>query len=154
MTQQRDAAAQAVLTRLLEEHHLTGKSLLYREAMRGTLAATQTSGIYRLAANAAPGESVVDVYGAGYVIQAEQAGAGLAFAESAAPNWQDTMELRTLRAGHDRLRAPEGDRVEVEVRLEDVLRQGGLVYPVESVTVERAWYCTLPEGSVEVREVR
>ena len=45
------------------------------------------------------------------------------------------------------------DHVEVEIRLADILRQGGLVYPVESVTVERAWFCTLPEGSVEVRAV-
>jgi hypothetical protein len=41
--------------------------------------------------------------------------------------------------------------VEVEVRLGDILRQGGLIYPVESVTVERVWYCTLPEGAVDVR---
>ena len=45
------------------------------------------------------------------------------------------------------------DHVEVEIRLSDILKQGGLVYPVESVTVERAWYCTLPEGSIEVRAV-
>ena len=45
------------------------------------------------------------------------------------------------------------DHVEVEIRLSDILQQGGLVYPVESVTVERAWYCTLPEGSIEVRAV-
>lgn len=43
--------------------------------------------------------------------------------------------------------------MEVEVRLQDILDQGGLVYPVESVTVERAWYCTLPAGSIEVRPV-
>lgn len=43
--------------------------------------------------------------------------------------------------------------VDVAVRLGDILRQGGLIYPVESVTVERVWYCTLPSDSVEVREV-
>jgi hypothetical protein len=107
--------------------------------------------VYSLAANASPSESVIDVYGPGYVVQAEQVGAGLAFAESASPDWQETMELRTLRASPDTVRSSR-DRVEVEVRLTDILRQGGLIYPVESVTVERAWYCTLPDGKVDVRE--
>jgi hypothetical protein len=152
MSTQRDAATQAVLTRLLEEHNLAGDARVYREAMRESLAATSTPGVYSLAANPSPSESVIDVYGPGYTVQAERVGPGLAFAESASPNWQETMELRTLRAGQDKIRAST-DRVEVEVRVEDILRQGGLVYPVESVTVERAWYFTLPRGSVEVREV-
>lgn len=154
MTMQRDDATQAVLSKLLAEHHLEGDKRLYREALRESLSETGTPGVYRLAANAAPSESVVDIYGPGYVVQAEQVGAGLAFAESASPNWQETMELRTLRAMGDTLQGLAADRIEVEVRIEDILRQGGLVYPVESVTVERAWYCTLPSGSVEVREVR
>ena len=152
MSTQRDAATQAVLTRLLEEHNLAGDARVYREAMRESLAATSTPGVYSLAANPSPSESVIDVYGPGYTVQAERVGPGLAFAESASPNWQETMELRTLRAGQDKIRAST-DRVEVEVRVEDILRQGGLVYPVESVTVERAWYFPLPRGSVEVREV-
>jgi hypothetical protein len=80
-------------------------------------------------------------------------GPGLAFAESARPDWQETLELRTIKAGGGRPGAGGLDTVEVEVRLDDILRQGGLVYPVESVTVERAWYCTLPAGSVDVRAV-
>ena len=119
--------------------------------MRDALTPTDTPGVYRLAANASPSESVVDVYGQGHLVQADQLGAGLAFAESARPNWQETMELRTLRAGKGPGNAAL-DRVEVEVRVADVLSQGGLLYPVESVTVEKAWYCTLPAGHVEVRE--
>jgi hypothetical protein len=57
--------------------------------------------------------------------------------------------MRVLKAG--RAAAPQMDRVEVEVQLADILQQGGLVYPVESVTVERVVYCTLPEGAVTVR---
>ena len=151
MTIHRDAATQAVLSKLLEEHNLAGDARLYREAMRDSLIPTGQAGVYSLAANANPSESVVDVYGPGYVVQADQVGPGLAFAESASPNWQETMELRTLRAAPDKLRSSQ-DRVEVEVRLDDILRQGGLIYPVESVTVERAWYCTLPDGKVDVRE--
>jgi hypothetical protein len=59
-------------------------------------------------------------------VQADQVGPGLAFAESASPNWLETMELE----------------------------QGGRTYPAESVTVERAWYFTLPAGSIDVREAQ
>jgi hypothetical protein len=61
--------------------------------------------------------------------------------------------MRTLVANRGRAEPKPLDSVEVEVRLGDILDQGGLLYPVESVTVEKAWYCTLPTGGVEVREV-
>jgi hypothetical protein len=153
MTIPLDAAKQSILTRLLAEHGLTGESRLFREAERTSLSSTDTPGSYRVAANANPSESVIDVYGPGYLVQAEQVGPGLAFAESASPNWQETMEMRTLRASGATGRTEDGDRVAVEVRLEDILSQGGLMYPVESVMVERAWYFTLPQGSIEVRAV-
>ena len=154
MTSPRDGATQAVLDKLLAEHGLTGDTRLYREAERGSLISLDTPGTYQVRANPNPSESVVDVYGQGHLVQAEQVGPGLAFAESAAPNWQETMELRALKAGRGKPGSAQEDRVEVEVRLQDILGQGGRVYPVESVTVERVWYCTLPAGSVEVREVR
>ena len=96
---QRDEATQAVLSRLLDEHQLTGETRLYREAERASLTATPTPGVYHLAANAHPSESVIDVYGPGYLVQADLVGPGLAFAETAAPNWQETMERRALREG-------------------------------------------------------
>ena len=143
---------QAILDKLLEEHRLTPDTSLYREAERDALTPTGEAGVYSIPANATPGESVIDVYGQGYLVQAEQIASGLAFAESKSPNWQETVEMRVLqsRGGADR---PAANAVEVAVRLGDILRQGGLIYPVESVTVERVWYCTLPSGSVEVREV-
>ena len=152
MTPPRDPATQAVLDKLLQENHLAGDTRLYREAMRDALTPTGAPGVYRLFANPNPSEAIIDVYGQGYLVQAEQVGPGLAFAEAASPNWQETMELRALQAGRGKLGVPAEDRVEVEVRLQDILRQGGLIYPVESVTVERVWYCTLPATVVEVRE--
>ena len=151
MTADRDAATQAVLDKLLQEYGLASDTRLYREATPEALTPTETPGVFRLRANAAPSESVVDVYGQGYVVQAEALGPGLAFAETPSPNWQETIEMRTLKAGPGgALQLPP---VEVEVRLSDVLQQGGLVYPVESVTVERAWYCTLPAEGIDVRPV-
>lgn len=148
-----DGPTQATLDRLLAEHGLGRDTKLYREAVRDGLTPTATPGKFRLAANASPSEAVVDVYGQGYLVQAEELGPGLAFAESARPDWQETMEMRALKAGQGRAGPPALDRVEVEVRLQDILSQGGLVYPVQSVTVERAWYCTLPAGWIEVRAV-
>jgi hypothetical protein len=148
MTDDKAAANRPAVEKLLKDHGLTRHSVLYREAMRQTLIPTDKPGVFRLPANSTPNESVVDVYGQGYLVQAENVGPGLAFAQSARPNWQETVEMRVLRDNRDRT----ADVIEVEVRLDDVLRQGGLVYPVQSVTVERAWYCTLPEQSVEVRE--
>ena len=58
--------------------------------------------------------------------------------------------MRALRGPSGAMSLPP---IEVEVQLQDILRQGGLIYPVESVTVERAWYCTLPADGIEVRQV-
>ena len=143
-----------ILDRLLATHGLTADTRLYRETVRRSLTPTDTPGTFRLAANPTPNDSVVDVYGQGYLVQADQLGPGLAFAQSEAPDWQETMEMRVLEARRDRRSLSSIDRVEVEVRLGDILQQGGLIYPIESVTVERAWYCTLPSGSIEVREVK
>jgi hypothetical protein len=151
MPTHRDQATQAVLLRLLEEYHLNDDTRLYRSAERASLAPTATPGVYRLAASAHPRETLVDVYGPGYPVQAEEVGPGLAFAQSSSPGWQETKELRALQAGPSRA-AAEADHVEVEVRLADLLEQGGAMYPVQSVAVERAWYFTLPSGSIEVRE--
>jgi len=153
MTVPADPATRAALDRLLADNALTPATRLYREVLMETLTPTDAPGLFRVAANAAPSESVIDVYGQGHMVQAEQVGPGLAFAQSTRPDWQETMELRVLQAGAATREHLAAGRIEVEVRLADVLEQGGLIYPVESVTVERAWYCTLPAGSVLVREV-
>jgi hypothetical protein len=153
MPAQHDEATKKTLEKLLVEQRLSIETPLYREAMRDAVTPTERPGVFRLQANSAPTESVVDVYGNGYVVQAEQVGPGLAFAESDAPNWQETIEMRAMKMTKMSRAASPANHVEVEIRLGDILEQGGLVYPVESVTVERAWYCTLPAGSIEVREV-
>ena len=146
-----DEGAQSILSRLLEEHGLTRETRVFREAKRELLVSTGKQGSYRLTANETPSETVIDVYGGpGYVVQAEQVGPGLAFAESSSRDWQDSVLLRAVRAVDV---TSLGDSVKVEARIADILSQGGLMYPVESVEVERAWYFTLPNGSIEVRAV-
>ena len=94
--------------------------------------------LYRLAARWADGRSddtVVDLYAGGHIGLAAQIGAGLAFAESA-NDWE------------------EPERTRVELVLQDVLDQGGRLYPVESVVTQRVWYFTLPKQTVRVREIK
>lgn len=145
-----DSSPAAIIARLLEEHGLSESTRLYREALFSTLAPTNLEGVFRHAANPEPRESVIDVYAEGHIVQAERMGPGLAFAESASPNWQETMELHTLRQTPGE---PLDPHVEVGVTIGELLAQGGRMYPVESVVVERAWYFTLPSGGVEVRVV-
>src|SRR5688572_12746565 len=146
-------SANPVLARLMAENGLTNDTRLYRETLRKSLERTGTPGIFALAANDKPTESVSDVYGQGYTVQAEHVGPGLAFAETPRPDWQDTMEMRVLQSGERTRELLSLERIEVEVRLGDILTQGGLIYPVESVAIERDWYCTMPSGKVTVRVV-
>jgi len=142
-----------VLQRLLAENGLTPETPLYREVLSKHLRLTAVGGVLELAANPNPSESVIDVYGAGHTVQAAQVGAGLAFAWTPRGGWQETMELQVQQAGERTKEMLSLERMEVVVRLGDILDQGGLVYPVESVSIEKAWYCTLPSGSVNVRPV-
>lgn len=141
------------LDRLLAENGLNAETHLYREVLSKHLKLTGVGGVLELAANPNPSESVVDIYGAGHTVQAAQVGPGLAFAWTPRGGWQDTMELRIQQASERTKEMLSLERMEVVVRLGDILDQGGLVYPVESVAIEKAWYCTLPSGSVNVRPV-
>lgn len=125
----------ATMAELLKSHGLTGDSRLYRSTLPEFLEPTKQPGVFRLSANTEPSESVTNVYGQGHLVLAEKVGAGLAFSQAREHQWKDAR------------------RKQVEVRLQDVLDQGGLVYPVESVVTEKVWYFTLPAGGVAVRVV-
>jgi hypothetical protein len=124
-----------ILSETLEAHGLDTESVLYRETLEGFLHQDESSGEWWISANPDPSEAVVDAYGGGYGTVASQIGPGLAFTLRADSQWQE-----------------EG-RVTVAVRLRDVLEQGGLLYPVESVITEPVWYLTLPAGRVRVERV-
>ena len=57
----RDEAAESIISKLLEEHGLTGDTRLFREAKRESLLSTDKQGSDRLTAYETPGESVIDV---------------------------------------------------------------------------------------------
>ena len=136
MPTQRDPKTHQALESLLRSSGLGRDARLYRCTRSEFLSPGSAPGSLTLTANAESPEAVVDVYAGGHIKVAEQLGPGLAFAEKRDNQW--------LAA----------DRKLVEIRLEDVLAQGGLLYPVESVVTEKVWFATLPKGSIPVREVR
>jgi len=129
-----DAGTLAKLDEVMRSAGFTGVTRLYRHTLPEFLADTDDPGVQTLTANSDPSESVVDVYAQGHVSVAVHIGPGLAFVESPNNQWQ------------------ESGRTAVAVRLRDVLDQGGLIYPVETVITDRVWYLTLPEGSVRVSD--
>lgn len=125
----------AALEDLLKEHGFTLETRLFRQTLTEFLTPTAEEGVFSVSANPTPSEAVTNIYSGGHTWLAEQIGPGLAFVETSDNEW-----------GGD-------DRMSIEVRLQDVIDQGGLIYPVQSVVTERTWYLSLPAGSVAVRAV-
>ncbi len=123
------------LAELMRSSGFSGESRFYRQTLPEFLTPTDEAGVLRVSANDDPSEAVVNIYGGDHICLAQQMGPGLAFAETRDNEWAAS------------------ERKTVGVRLQDVLDQGGLVYPVESVITERVWYFTLPQGWVNVREL-
>ena len=130
-----DDDARAKVSELMESHGFTGETCFYRYTLPEFLEPLQEPGTYLISANADPSEAVINLYAGGHIGLAAQVGAGLAFAESA-NDWEGPGRTR------------------VELVLQDVLDQGGRLYPVESVVTQRVWYFTLPKQTVRVREIK
>ena len=122
-----------IVAEIMREGGLAPETRLYRSQLPEFL--VEEAGVALVTANADSSEAVIDAYGGGHIAVAGSVGPGLAFTESPGGQWA------------------EDSRVEIQVRLGDVLDQGGLVYPVESVITERVWYVTLPAGAVRVTQV-
>jgi hypothetical protein len=110
----------------------TGETLLYRQSLPEFLQGTGEEGVYSITGNSDPSEALIDVYAQGHITLAIHVGIGLTFVQSADNEWVDSV------------------RTSIAVRLQDVLDQGGLIYPVESTITKGVWYLTFPEGSVMV----
>ena len=117
-------------------NNLGDESRLYRATLAEFLTPTARDGSYWITANSDASEALVDVYEGGHICVAGQKGPGLAFVEAPDNEWCTA------------------ERSCVQVRLRDVLDQGGLIYPVESVITSKVWFFTLPKGGVEVVSYR
>lgn len=119
-----------VLAELLESNGYTAETRFYRATFPEFIDADGT-----MSANPTPSEAVIDIYGAGHTVTAESCGPGLAFTDHPHTDWD------------------EEDRIRVEVRLGDMLDQGAMMYPVNSVIIDRVWFVTLPTGRIPTRTV-
>jgi hypothetical protein len=135
MADPKDSANQTRLDELLEENGWTRDTLLFRSTEAEFLTPTDEPEVFETTGNPDATEAVTDIYGHGHHTMAVHVGLGLAFAEAKEHGWRG--------AG----------RKLVGVRLADVIEQGGLLYPVETVITEPVWYATLPTGKVRVRVI-
>jgi hypothetical protein len=130
-----DAKMDERLRQVLEESGFTSDTILFRESLEDFLSQDPDTGAWTIAANPDPSEAVVNVYEGGATSLAAQIGPGLAFTTTSDSQWS------------------EDGRTTVAVRLGDVLKQGGRIYPVLSVITEPVFYLTLPAGRVQVSKV-
>lgn len=123
---------QEILNKFMKEFQLTPESTLIRYTNNKYL--NEENGCYYLISKSKPTEMLVDRYhGFWEVFIASEIGSGIAFLSEREDEYEST------------------DRICVEVKLKDVLDQGGLVYNVTSLpSYLKAFFCTLPEGKVKV----
>lgn len=126
------AEEQQILDKLMAEYHLTPESTLIRYTGKRHL--KEEGGTHYLMAKKEPIEMVVDRYhGFWEVFNATEIGQGISFLSEQEEEYESD------------------ERVCVEVKLGDILNQGGLVYSVTSLpSYIKAFFCTLPEGKVRV----
>lgn len=120
------------LNAFMQENNLTEESKLYRYTSNHYFKKIDDQ--LFLEAKSDPIEMVINRYhGFSEVSIASEIGQGLSF-------------LSTKEDEYDR-----PDRVCIEMKLKDVLDQGGLVYTVTSLPAYiKAYFCALPEGKVKV----
>ena len=121
-----------ILKAFMKENNLTSNSILYRYTSKDYL--IESNGNFYIEAKTEPTDMVVDRYhGFWEVFIAYEVGQGISF----------------LTQREDEYVRPE--RVCVELKLKDVLDQGGLIYKVTSLPAYlNAFFCTLPKGKVRV----
>jgi hypothetical protein len=123
----------AELEKALEDCGFSVETRLYRYTLPQFLTAPEPGAACRITANPAPEETVKDLYQGGLDTFSKDLGPGLTFCDGRENQWADAS------------------RALVEVRLGDVLDQGGRFYPVEFF--EGVYYLTLPAGGAPVRKV-
>jgi hypothetical protein len=121
------------LTTLIEANGWDRSTRFFRHNLRSHLDPAPEPGLFRMRANPDPTEAVEDIYAGGHTAQASDKGPGLAFSDEPDDQWSSP------------------DHVCVSIRLGDVLDQGGVIYPVQSVITASVWYMTLPGESIEAR---
>ena len=123
-----------ILQQLMLEDNLSPDSEFYRYTKKSHINKNK-DGSLTITANSNPPEMVIDLYnGQGHTFRADSVGQGLSFTT------KEEQDYRT------------DETVSVKLKLKDILDQGGLIYKVISLPeYVRAYYFTIPEGSVKVQ---
>jgi len=123
-----------ILKQLMLEDNLSPDSELYRYTKKSHII-EHRDGSLTITANSNPPEMIIDLYGGqGHTFRADSVGQGLSFTT------KEEQDYRT------------DETVSVKLKLKDILDQGGLIYKVISLPeYVRAYYFTIPEGSVKVQ---
>ncbi|MFT5169376.1 MAG: hypothetical protein ACI8P3_004625 [Saprospiraceae bacterium] len=116
---------------LMKSEGLSKDTIFYRYTYEEHLIKTE-EGKYKLSANDSATEMVEDYYISGHLVMAKYVGRGLAF---------------TLEKDNE---YKSDSKVCVEIRLSEILDQGGLIYPDRSSYETSSYFLTMPEGSVSV----
>jgi hypothetical protein len=119
------------LEELMKQNSFTENTIMYRYTLPEFLTQTEND-LYRLNANPNATEIVEDLYKSGHSIPGSEIGQGLAFFVNKEPEY-DLPEKKC-----------------VKVRLGDIIKQGGLLYPDFSTFSEGCFYMTMPGGFVDV----
>ena len=125
-----------ILSKFMQDNNLTNESKLVRYTSKSYL--KELNGKLYLEAKKEPLDMVVDRYhGFWEVFKASEIGQGISFLSNREAEYESH------------------DRVCVEIRLKDVLDQGGLIYSVTSLPAYiKAYFCTLPDSKVKVNLVK
>ncbi len=125
-----------ILNDIMSAYNLSSESVLFRYSLPKHISTTDQS-ITTINAKDNPEEIIIEGYqGGGHSIHASNIGPGLAF---------------TLVAEED-YKTPH--KVCIEVKIKDIIEQGGLIYKVTSVPAHiNAFFFTLPQGKVKVKVV-
>lgn len=121
-----------ILTKFLFENNLTPENKLYRYTSKEYLKKIDNQ-LY-IESKASPTDMLIEIYhGFGEVYIASEVAQGLSFLSKREDEYN------------------RSDRVCVEIKLKDVIDQGGLVYTVTSLPAYlKVFFCTLPEGKIKV----
>jgi len=124
-----------ILNDIMVEYNLSSESVLFRYSLPKHLITSKQGTTVHAKDN--PEEIIIDRYqGAGHSVHARNIGAGLAFTLVAEEVYKSSR------------------KVCIEVKIKDIIEQGGLIYKVTSVPAHiDAFFFTLPKGNVRIKVV-
>lgn len=119
---------------LMQIENFTENTKFYRYVLPEHIEQIEDN-IYDVTANDEATEMIEDHYDSGHLIMAKNIGPGLAF----------TIDFNTEYKADN--------RICIELKLKDILDQGGKIYEDKSSYEEGTWFFTIPKRRVRVKKI-